>query len=132
MSSIHKTSLFHILLENIFDFYGIFGNLIFLAIVFDTIIKNKLHIVNVLLYVVIDIVIKFSLNSTEVHRFLNDFKIVINAKFDRVNRFQEEVTPLGLIAQDKNPLCNLNPCLFSLKFLDIGHVNLVWVPELFL
>lgn len=128
--SIHESSLFHVLLEKASDFNCVFCNLIFLSIVFYTIVKDQLHIIDVLLNVVIHVVVQFPFYCPKVHWLLDYFEIIVNSVFCRVHRLHKEVSSLGFLAHSQDSLRCFDPCLFGLDLLNFWHVHFIRISEL--
>ena len=128
--SVHESRLFHILLEKAPDFNCIFCDLVFLSIVFYTIVKDQLYVVNVLLNVVVNIVVQFLFYCSEIHWFLDNFEVIVDSIFCRIHRLHKEVSPLGLLAHSQDSLRCFDPCLFGLYLLNFWHVHFIRVSEL--
>jgi len=55
--SVHESSLFHVLFKLVSNLNCKFRNLVLFSVVLYTVVKNKFHVINELLNVVINIVI---------------------------------------------------------------------------
>jgi len=124
--------LFHILFEQVFDLNGEFCYLILLSVILDTVIKNKLHVVNVLLYIRVHIVIQFPFNCSQIHWLLDYLEIVIYSVFCRVYWLLEVVTSFWFWTGQQNSLSDLYPGLLSFYLFHVWHVHLVRSSEFIL
>ena len=111
--------MFHILLEHIFDFQGVFGNLVLNSVVLDAVVEDEFHVVAEFLDIVVDVEGQFFFYCAEIHGVLYDVEVVIDVVTAGVDGLVEVVASFCFPAQGEHFLCGFDPGFFVLDVLQI-------------
>ena len=96
--SVHEARLLHVFLEHVLDLQSVLGDLVLHAIVPHTVIKDQLHVDNILFHVLVYVKGQLLLHCPEIHGVLNYLEIVIDSEPTWVDWLVEVVPSLRLPA----------------------------------